>query len=84
MTESFAWWDWPLEISPHAEKRMADRGFSEIDVRLMIEEHASVREDHEEGRWIVVAMHGGSEWEVVLEPDPVDEVIVLVTAYPVD
>ena len=31
------WWDFELELSPHLEDRMIDRGFSEADLRLMIE-----------------------------------------------
>ena len=28
------WWDWELELTPHVEKRMEDRSFSEVDLRL--------------------------------------------------
>lgn len=31
------WWNFELELSPHVEERMIDRGFSEVDLRLMIE-----------------------------------------------
>lgn len=31
------WWAWELEITPHAEKRMEDREFSEIDLRGMLD-----------------------------------------------
>jgi len=31
------WWDWEPELSPHLEKRMADRDFNEIDLRSMLE-----------------------------------------------
>ncbi len=31
------WWDWELELSPHLLKRMADRGFSELDLRAMLD-----------------------------------------------
>ena len=30
------WWDWELELTPHVEKRMEDRTFSEVDLRLML------------------------------------------------
>lgn len=30
------WWDWELEISPHVEKRMEERNFTEIDLRDMM------------------------------------------------
>jgi hypothetical protein len=29
------WWDFELELSPHLEDRMIDRGFSEADLRLL-------------------------------------------------
>ena len=31
------WWDWELEISPHVEKRMEERDFTEIDLRAMMQ-----------------------------------------------
>jgi hypothetical protein len=37
-----------------------------------------------EGRWIIDARLRGRQWEVVVEPDEVDEMLVAVTAYPVE
>jgi len=31
------WWDWELDLSPHLLERMVDRGFSEVDLRRMME-----------------------------------------------
>lgn len=31
-----AWWAWELEITPHVEKRMEPRGFTEIELREML------------------------------------------------
>jgi hypothetical protein len=31
------WWTWELELSPHLLRRMLDRGFSEVDLRIMME-----------------------------------------------
>ena len=31
------WWEWELELSPHLEKRMVDRDFTELDLRTMLE-----------------------------------------------
>ncbi len=31
------WWDWELENSPHAEKRMEERNFTEVDLRSMMQ-----------------------------------------------
>jgi len=30
------WWDWDIDLTPHVLKRMVDRGFSEIELRLML------------------------------------------------
>ena len=31
-----AWWDWDLEMTPHVERRMEDRDFSEVELRDML------------------------------------------------
>jgi len=46
------WWEWDLELSAHLLKRMLDRGFSEVDLPLMIEQAVGLREDDEPGRWV--------------------------------
>jgi hypothetical protein len=33
------------------------------------------------GRWVIATTHLGDAWEVVVEPDEVDQVIVVITAY---
>ena len=78
------WWDWELEISSHIEKRMEQRDFTEVDLRGMMESARGYREDVVEGRWIIDVKHRGMPWEVVVEPDTADELLVVVTAYPVD
>ena len=30
------WWDWELEFIPHIEKRMIQRGLTEIELRAML------------------------------------------------
>jgi len=35
------WWTWDLELTPHLEKRMEDRQFSEIDLRTMLHSAAA-------------------------------------------
>lgn len=77
------WWDFELELSPHVEDRMIDRSFSEVDLRLMIETTDRVRPSDSPGRWILETAHLGDAWEVVIEPDQLDEVIVVITAYKV-
>ena len=77
------WWDFELELSPQLEDRMIERGFSEADLRLMIEVAQSLGVGKAPGRWIVRTSHLGEAWEVVVEPDELDRVIVVITAYKV-
>jgi Domain of unknown function (DUF4258) len=84
MTEWPEWWDWDLELSPHLLKRMIDRGFNEADLRLMMEQASGYHENHEEGRWAIVAVHEGRDWEIIVEPWPDENVLVVITAYPID
>jgi len=42
-------YEWDLEFNAHLEERMKDRGFDEIDLRLMIETASGFRPDHVEG-----------------------------------
>jgi hypothetical protein len=79
-----AWWEWELELTSHLLKRMVDRGFSEIDLRSMMEMAMRLREDDEPGRWIVETLRGSRSWEVIVEPDPEDRLLVVITAYPVN
>ena len=77
------WWDFELELSPHVLDRMIDRDFSEADLRLMMDAADGLRPGVSLGRWIVEAPHHGDAWEVVVEPDELDRVIVVITAYKV-
>ncbi len=36
------WWDWELELSLPLFKRMPDRGFSELDLRVMLIQRGQV------------------------------------------
>jgi len=78
-----AWWEWDLELTPHVLKRMVDREFTEVDLRQMLEDASSVRPDVQEARWVVTSRHGGRPWEIIVEPDESDHVLVVITAYPV-
>lgn len=39
------WWNWELEFTPHLEKRMSDREFGEIDLRIMLENASDYTRD---------------------------------------
>jgi hypothetical protein len=75
------WWDWDLE-TPHALKRMVDRKFTEVDLRQMLKDASSVR-PVQEARWAITSRHRGRSWEIIVEPDESERVLVVSTAYPV-
>ena len=75
------WWDWELELTPHVGKRMQDRGFTEIDLRQMLEHAARFRPDVVDGRFVIETRFRGRPWEVVVEPDEVEHLLVVVTAF---
>src|SRR5207247_689811 len=56
------------ELTPHILKRMADRHFTEVDIRQMLEDASSLRPDVEEGRWIIASRHHRRAWEIIVEP----------------
>ncbi len=78
------WWEWELEFTPHLEKRMEDREFTEVDLRDMLERARGYRPDVVERRWIILTNHLRQSWEVIVEPDPEEHLLVVVTAYPVE
>ncbi len=75
------WWDWEIELTPHLEKRMDDRDFSEVDLRAMLEHAHGHRPDVVEGRFVIETEHKRAQWEVIVEPDEIDHLLVVVTAY---
>ncbi len=78
------WWSWELDCSnPHLAKRMIDRSFNEVDLRDMLQRAAEYRVDQTSGRWVVSTTHCGESWEVVVEPQAAEKLLVVVTAFPV-
>ena len=71
-------------MSAHLLKRMEDRAFNEVDLRRMLEHASGHRPDIVEGRFVVEALHAGQSWEVIVEPDEIRQLLVVITAYPVD
>ena len=78
------WWEWELEFSSHLLKRMTDRQFTEVDLRRMLERAKGFRPDIEEGRWVIDVRHKRKVWGVIVEPDMTSQLLVIVTAYPVE
>jgi hypothetical protein len=70
-------------MSEHVLDRMEDRGFTETDVRSMLMSAQTIRGDIVAGRWIVSAFHHRRRWEIILEPDAVERLLVVITVYPV-
>ena len=77
------WWEWELEFTPHLIKRMEDRGFNETDLREMLHRSRTFKKDIVEGRWIISTRHGRCAWEIIVEPDDIENLLIIVTAYPV-
>jgi hypothetical protein len=63
---------------------MEDRGFSQVELRRMLEHAAGLRQDIVEGRFAIEAWHAGRPWEIIVEPDELRRLLVVITAYPVD
>lgn len=62
---------------------MADRRFTELDLRRMLERARSYRRDIVEGRWVIMTSHRRQRWYVIVESDVEAEALVVITAYPV-
>ncbi len=75
------WWGYELELTPHLLKRMIDRGFSEVDLRRMLEVAEGFQPDPLQSRWQIMTRHLKSSWVVVVEPDEAIEQLVVITAY---
>ena len=78
------WWDWELELSAHVIKRMIDRDFTEIDLRVMYDKAKNYRQDYVPGRWIIATKHRRQSWEIIAEPDFEERKLVIVTAYKIE
>ena len=77
------WWDWDLDVSPHLLKRIKDRSFNEADLRAILEHAHDIRPSHDPGPLVVECRQAGRPWEVVVESDAGDEVLIVITAYAV-
>ncbi len=75
------WWEWDLDFSSHADKRMSDRVLSEPELRAMLGDATRIVEQRH-GTYIVEAFNDGRRWEIIVAPDNEKRVIVVVSAYP--
>ena len=77
------WWNWELDLGEHALERMGERRFTEIELRRMMEYATDFRRSYREGRWVIETKHQGQRWQVIVEPNPADELLEVITAYAV-
>jgi hypothetical protein len=62
---------------------MIDRGFSEVDLRLMMQHATKIYVDHEPDRWVIKTEHHAEPWEIIVEPDNAEQLLIIITAYQV-
>ncbi len=62
---------------------MEDRGFNEVELRVMLQKASSFRPDLVVGRWVTDSRHRRRRWEVIVEPDDRAKLLVVITAYPI-
>jgi hypothetical protein len=63
---------------------MEDRDFNEVDLRRMLEHAGDYRADIVDDRFVIDARHAGRPWEVIVEPDVERQLLVVITAYPIE
>ncbi len=76
------WWEWDLAFTAHVESRMEERGFSEVELRAMLDDATELLPASKPpGRWIAHTSYAGRPWAVVVEPDGDEQLTYVVTAY---
>ncbi|MCI0364996.1 MAG: DUF4258 domain-containing protein [Phycisphaerales bacterium] len=78
------WWNYEIVISPHVVERMQERGFSEVDLRAMLDDATGYRESAMPGRFCIEMTWLSEPWEVVVEPDELEQSLIVVTAYRIE
>jgi hypothetical protein len=79
------WWEWDLDLSlDHLRDQMVRRKFSETELRDMLEQATGFCEDDEVGRWLVQTTRNGKTWAVIVEPQPRDRSLLVITAYMIE
>lgn len=76
------WWDWDLAFTRHLESRMEEREFSEVELRTMITDATDLIPGRNPARYLASTNWHGNTWVVILEPDPDEKLLWVVTAYP--
>ena len=74
-----------LEPRRHADsKEVIDSARPHETLYPRIAENLGYKRDVVEGRWVIETRHGRKDWEVIVEPDNAQRLLVVVTAYPVE
>jgi hypothetical protein len=63
---------------------MLQRNFNEIDLRTLLFSAQNYEADIEEGRFKIKSGLKGNRWEIIVEPDYFDKLLVVITAYPIE
>ena len=50
----------------------------------MFRKAVSFRRDIVEGQWLIETRHRRRPWEIIVEPDPEEQLLIVITAYPVE
>jgi hypothetical protein len=61
---------------------MEERGFSEVELRAMLEDAISIERGSRPGRWVVRTRHANRSRTVILETEPDSRTVAVVTAWP--
>jgi hypothetical protein len=75
------WWGWEIEFIPHLLKRMLDRQFNEVSLRIMLDEAIDYAPE-ENDRFIILTKYDNQKWKIIVEPEYIDRVLLIITAYP--
>jgi hypothetical protein len=73
--------DWELKLTEHLEERRIDRGFNEVDLRLMLTDPDGVSRGALPSRWILTTRLHGRRWKVVVEPAWIAQRLEVITAW---
>ena len=75
------WWEWELAFTGHAERRMEQRAITEVELRAMLQQATGYAQSVVETRFVIETSHRGRRWNVIVEPDPEEQCLVVVTVF---
>jgi hypothetical protein len=75
------WWEWELGFEDHVRERMEERGVSELELRAALERAGRLSPARRAGRWLARVHFRRRAWVIVLEPDPTEQIVYVITVY---